>query len=445
MSKIIVAGGGHGGVTAAIKLAENGFNVTIFEEKTPENLGLKQTDAVDMATFHFAEIPVPDYFRRGRNEITFVPSQKESSSLTLPVQDEVSLLVDRKELAEYLFSLAAEKGVEIRYGERVLSPLLLGNRVAGIKTDKGEYFADLVIDACGVNSPVRSNLPDYLGVNRPIEKYDIIHSYRGYFNRVPDTPEPQTHYNVYFKDNGNVGFCWLVTEFDRVDALICRFYKPDDSEVLNILNTLHQENPHMGLDMVYGGSRSIIPVCQPLATLVSDGYAAVGDSAFMTIALKGSGLGYSIMAGKLLADAVIGDKNQCFNQETLWEYERSFFKEIGFGACGIAILKNMLPFMTKEDVNKLFQMKLVTTEELSALWSSPTEAIFNAKGLASLKEKAKAVKDEPMLREILGNLLVWLTKYAVLQASFPTKYDKDDVLEWNEKYNKFFSSIKKKD
>ena len=101
--------------------------------------------------------------------------------------------------------------------------------------------------------------------------------------------------------------------------------------------------------------------------------------------------------------------------------------------------------MTKEDVNKLFEMKLITTEELSALWSSPTEAIFNAKGLASLKEKAKAVKDEPMLREILGNLLVWLTKYAVLQASFPTKYDKSDVLEWNEKYNKFFSSIKKKD
>ena len=50
-----------------------------------------------------------------------------------------------------------------------------------------------------------------------------------------------------------------------------------------------------------------------------------------------------------------------------------------------------------------------------------------------------------MLKELFGSLAVWLTKYAVIQASFPSKYDKKDLLEWAEKYNKFFESIKKKD
>ncbi len=445
MSKIIVAGGGHGGLVASIKLAQKGFDVTLFESKEKGKAGLRQTDAVDMNAFDFAEIPVPDYFRRGKNEITFVPKDTVHGSLTLPEQNDVSLLVDRIELIEYLFGLAEESGVKIHYGETVVKPILLGDRVAGIETDKGIYYADLVIDACGVNSPVRCNLPDYLGVNRPIDKYDVIYSYRGYFNRIIEAPQPDTLYNIFFKEDGNVGFCWLITEFDRVDALVCRFYKPEESEILETLNMLHQENEQMGLDLVYGGNYGVIPVCHPLAILVSDGYAAVGDSAFMTIALKGSGLAYSIKAGKLLADAICADENGCFNQENLWEYEKSFFKEIGFSAGSFAVLKNMLPFMTADDVCKLFEMKLVTTEELSALWGNKSELLFNAKTVASIKEKVRLVRDEPMLKELFASLAVWFTKYAVLQASFPGRYDKKELLEWAEKYNKFFDSIKKKD
>lgn len=445
MPKIIVAGGGHGGVVAAIVLARKGFDVTLFEATEKGKTGLPQTDAVDMSAFEFAEIPVPDYFRRGKNEITFMPQDKNAGYLTLPLQDDVSLLVDRIELIEYLFKFAEDYGVKVCYGEKVLEPILLGNRVAGIKTEKGEYYADLVIDACGVNSPVRNGLPEHLNINRKVDKYDIIYSYRGYFNRVPDTPEPKTLYNIFFKDDGNVGFNWLITEFDRVDALVCRFHKPDESEISSALNSLHEENEHMGLDLVYGGTHGIIPVCQPLAIFVSDGYAAVGDSAFMTIALKGSGLAYSIKAGKLLADAVIADKNNCYSQETLWEYEKNFLKEIGMGAGAFAVLKNMLPYMTSEDVNKLFKLKLVTTEELSSLWANKADALLNAKGIASIKEKIRIVRDEPMLKELLGSLAVWLTKYAVIQAYFPSKYNKQDALEWAEKYNKFFDSIKKKD
>lgn len=445
MPKIIVAGGGHGGIVAAINLAKNGFDVTIFEALEQENVGLAQTDALDMNAFSFAGLEVPEYFKRGRNKITFLPKDTNTAKITLPTQGAISLLVDRKELITYLFAQAEKAGVKIVYGERVLSPLLLGNRIAGIVTDKGQYYADLVIDACGVESPVRSGLPAYLGVNRPIDKYDVVYSYRGYFNRIQGEIPPETDYNIYFKDDGNVGFYWAVTEFDRIDVLVCRFYKPDDNEILTTLNTIHEENAHMGLDLVYGGIHDVIPVCQPLALLVADGYAAVGDSAFMTIALKGSGLAYSIKAGKLLADAVIADENCCYNQEALWEYQRAFFKEIGIGAGGMAVLKNLLPYLSSDDVNKIFALKLITTEELSDLWANKGDAIFNAKGIASLKSKIRKINDEPMLKALLGNLVVWLTKYAVLQASFPNKYDKKELVEWVEKYNKFFSSIKKKD
>ena len=39
MKKIIVAGAGHGGLTAAYNLSKNGFDVTVFEKGDREGLG----------------------------------------------------------------------------------------------------------------------------------------------------------------------------------------------------------------------------------------------------------------------------------------------------------------------------------------------------------------------------------------------------------------------
>ncbi len=442
MPKILVAGGGHGGIAAAIHLAKEGYEVLVVEKSEKCNLGLSQTDAIDSDAFEYADIPIPESFMLGKNEVTFIPLEQELGLLTLPQQSMTSVIVDRKELSNYLFSLAEESGVVIQYGESVTSPIILGNRIAGVKTNKGEYYADLVIDACGVNSPVRMGLPNYMGVDRPVKKYDILYSYRAYFNKLADTPPPETTYNLYFKDDGTVGFRWLVTEEDRVDALICRFYKASDSEINETLNDIRKDNPHMGTELIYGGRRGMIPVCQPLALIVANGYAAVGDSAFMTFAVKGSGIAYSLKAGTMLAQTVLEDKNNCFDRESLWEYERRFFKEIGLSAAGIAVCKNLLPYMTAEDVNQMFKSKLFTTDELAELFENKADAILNKKGLATVREKLRTVRDDPRAKELLGYLALWLGKYLILQAQFPSKYDNKAIDDWIRKYNRFFDSIR---
>ena len=44
--------------------------------------------------------------------------------------------------------------------------------------------------------------------------------------------------------------------------------------------------------------------------MVADGYAAIGDSAFMTVPVIGSGIANALKAAKILADAIssIGEK-----------------------------------------------------------------------------------------------------------------------------------------
>ena len=445
MSEIIVAGGGNGGIVAAVKLARAGHHVTLFEAKENGHVGLAQTDAFDGDTFRYADIePSPD-FKRGSNVITFFPEDRNLQPLTIPALDEPSFIVDRRDLAKYMFSLAEEAGVEIRYSTTVKAPIILGNRVAGIVTDKGDFYGDMIIDACGVFSPLRSKLPDKFLINREIGKYDIVHAYRAYYSKNKNAPEPDTSYNLYLRNDGTTGFSWLITEEDRTDTLICRFYRPEEKEISHIIREMQAENPQMGTELIDDDIRAIIPVCQPLGVLVCDGYAAVGDSAFMTIPVKGSGITYSFKAGTILADCIINDENGFYDTEALWEYQNKFFKEIGFGACHLAIIKNILPYLTASQVNDIFSLGLVTTEEIATVMSDKAGAFFNKSGILSVKNKIKLVSDNDTIKDILSNLLMWIGKFIVIEASYPTKYDRKSAKKWNEKYNDFFNSIKKPD
>ena len=442
MSKIIVAGAGHGGLVAAIKLAEAGHEVLVFERKEKEKLGMPQSDTVEKNAFVYAGIPIPEDCKTVRNAITLIPKEEGVTPFTLPPPEEESVLIDRKILINHLLNLCEDAGVQIFYGVEITAPILLGNRVCGIKTEQQDFYGDLVIDSCGVYSPVRIGLPEYMCVNREIKKYDVLNSYRAYFNKIPDAPEPETTYNVYLRDNGTVGFTWLVTEEDRVDLLISRFPYPEKDEILEIMRTMHEENPHMGTELLQGGEYTVIPICQPLAVLVADGYAAVGDSAFMTYSIKGSGIAYSFKAGTILAQCVINDNLNRYDAEVLWNYQRKFFKEIGFPACRIAIIKNILPYMTADQANELIKQNIISTEEVAKLMEERLDAVLNAKGLTSIKDKLKLVKDNTVLKGIISNVAVWLGKFTVTEASFPTKYTLQDIQKWSSKYNEFFDSIR---
>jgi flavin-dependent dehydrogenase len=229
------------------------------------------------------------------------------------------------------------------------------------------------------------------------------------------------------KDDGTTGFSWVVTEKECVDVLIGRFFPVKPEDLKETLKGIKGDYPHIGDKLLRGGNVTPIPVCHPLGILVCDGYAAVGDSAFMTYAVKGSGISYSIKAGILLARAVEGDTLGQFNTETLWEYQRLFFKETGFGACRIALLKNVLPYFTADEIRELFNSDIFDAGDFNALMENKLEMVMGTQGRTMIKEKIRLIRENVILKEKLTALAMWIGKLTVTEAYFPNKYDKRDA------------------
>ena len=91
---------------------------------------------------------------------------------------------------------------------------------------------------------------------------------------------------------------------------------------------------------------------------IADGYAAIGDSAFMTVPIIGSGIANSMKASAILADAIMDDKEGCYSAKTLWKYQRGFYSEFGNGLAPLASIKLLLTRLNPDELDYIFEKEI---------------------------------------------------------------------------------------
>ena len=360
--KIIVAGLGHGGIAAAALIANQGFDVTVYEKKSEGTLGYDWTDIFAPQALAIAGMKMPpeDKYEYKKDMTFFNPSFTKKLQQHVP-EDKLEIKMERRDIYEHFINHALECGVKIVYDCEVKEPIILGNRVVGIKTAQGDIYGDLVIDACGLNSPVRRNLPSYFGIDKDVADNEKIRIYRAFFN-VASEEEAEAVFKVMLFPGGIKGIGWIASEEDHTDLLIGRFEEFDMAEVERFSDYLRETNPRLGKEKIRGGQFVEIPVRQPPAIMIAGGYAAIGDSAFMTVPLIGSGIANSLKAAKVLADTVAADKENIFSAETLWKYQTGYYKILGAGLAPLACMKLMLLTLTPEEIDYVFENEIINDD-----------------------------------------------------------------------------------
>ena len=192
---VIVAGMGQGGMVAAMYLALAGFKVDIFE-KAPE--GKVSYPWYDDITFNiFEKVGIPEPPREcytQKSKWLFVSPDEKNSLAVPPMPPMVEVSISRRGLNEHLCDLAKGAGCTLHYGEEVEELLIFANKVTGVKTSKGTYKADLVIDATGLFSKLRRQVPKKFGIQAEPAHDDLMSGYRAFFRRRPGsaTPDPES-------------------------------------------------------------------------------------------------------------------------------------------------------------------------------------------------------------------------------------------------------------
>lgn len=436
--KIIVAGLGHGGIAAAALLAKEGFDVTVYEKKKEGTLGYDWTDIFAPKSLGIAGLDMPpeDKFEYKKDMTFFGPGGKKGLQQHVP-EDQLEIKMERRDIYDHLIKHAIECGVKIVYECEVLGPVVLGNRVVGIETSSGVFYGDLVIDACGMNSPVRCNLPDSFEIEKEVARHDKITIYRAFYNKASDEPV-DAQFKVMLLVDGITGVSWIASEEEHTDVLIGRFEDYDFDEAMRFTELLRKDHPRIGTEIMRGGQFVDIPVRQPLSILVADGYAAIGDSAFMTVPVIGSGIANTLKASRMLADAVIADKHCEFSAETLWNYQVSYFKNLGSGMAPLACAKLLLLKLKPEEVDYIIDSGMITEDDIT-MGANFTSLSGQFKlDPRDLVNKAKLVCKDPELLKKLVACGAGMGKVVATCAMMPKKWNKDRVRAWAKVYQYSF-------
>lgn len=437
--RIIVAGGGHGGIATAMLLAQKGYDVTVFEKNSRENMGHDWTDIFDKKGFTCLGLPLPDEsLYKFKHDMTFYGMSMRTPVTQHVPYDQLEIQMERKDIYNHLISHAEKAGVKFVYNCAVKGPVMIGNRVVGIETENGTEYAELVIDACGIHSPVRRNLPASLGIQNEVGHYEQFYVYRAFFNKTAEVDDINK-YKVILLPENKKGISWVATEEEWTDVLIGRFEKFDMAEVERTISVLRKDNPSLGTEKLRGGQFVNIPVRQPLGVLVADGYAAIGDSAFMTVPIIGSGIANTLKASKILAEAIIADTEMAYSAETLWTYQRNFYKELGNGLAPMACIKMMMAHLSGDDIDYLLSTGVLNEDDMTitadtnSLW-----AIFSYVPMEIVIKKVVALMHNPQIIKKAAFLVGNFGKVLSATATMPKKYEKTAVLKWVKRYNDSF-------
>lgn len=438
-NKIIVAGGGHGGIAAAMLLAKRGYDVTVYEKNAKGKMGYDWTDIFDRKGWTAVGIPLPDKSKyKLKQDMTFYGPAMETALTQHTEEDKKEIQMERSDIYAHLIEHAEKADVKFEYEQNIEGPVCLGNRVVGIKTDKGEYLADLVIDACGLNSPVRRGMPASTGIqNNPIE-YEQFYIYRAFFNKACEVEEHEK-FKVILLPNNELGISWVATEEEHTDVLIGRFRPFDREYAMSQIEMLRKDNPSIGTEILRADDFANIPVRQPLGVLVADGYAAIGDSGFMTVPVIGSGIANSLKAAKILADAISSDCTASYSAETLWTYQKNFYKEIGAALAPLACVKLLLTRLQGPELDYIFAKSILNAEDMTIdADSTSLGAMLGGMSMDDIKTKLNGLINNKVILGKVVKMGLQLARATAVTAAMPTKYNRKTILRWVEEYNSCF-------
>ncbi|MBI5701781.1 NAD(P)/FAD-dependent oxidoreductase [Candidatus Saganbacteria bacterium] len=316
--KIIIIGAGPVGCYMGQMLKHYGFDPLILEEHPEVGKPVACAGIVGKNVFTDMLLPIPK-----TSIINTIDGAKISfnGSAFLLRRPSVAYIIDRAE-----FDNSLSKGLNIEFNTKFEDVEKDGPGYR-LKTNNGEYYADILIGADGPNSRVRK----LLKFNHNIKLY------KGYQYRikmeVPDRDRVDVGYIKPFSL-----FNWIIPEGNGVIRVGTISDKP-----------IHELDVFMKAHNIHGDilEKNAGPIPIGTCDLVKDNAALIGDAACQIKPITSGGIFYGMKSAEILAGAIKNGDLSLYEKE--WDVE--FGKEIRF----CLLMRYAMENIDSEVIKKVFE------------------------------------------------------------------------------------------
>ena len=184
------------------------------------------------------------------------------------------------------------------------------------------------------------------------------------------------------------------------------------------------ETPWMARTMCGGGGR--IPLRRAYDRFTATGIALVGDAACQVMPGHGSGIGFGLMAGKVLAEAV-GDADDPGDADVLWRYQAAYLREFGAILAGYDAIRRMSVRLGSDGVEELFASGIFSPALVLPGLDQKLGMLSPAQTLAA----ARTLVTRPHLARVVVPALAAMVTARLLYAAYPRTRSDRALRAWS--------------
>lgn len=398
---IIIAGGGMSGLITAAAIgvySKQKARILVVDRNAPTEPGKKTIngwtcgDAVSKRSIDYISDNIgikygtPELEHPVEGVLVYSPDHE-----TKVLFEGAGFILNRKILPKRQVEDAKKVGVEFAFNiacDRLYSEDGFVRGVTGRNLVDGSPFkktAKMVIDAAGNATKLRPNLPIQSKIELDIDRDDLESTGRYIYDFEVGEEDPTwfdsryalIHLDQYMAPGGyswtfpkgknkvNIG---LGVQKKALDLRNARFGKKDGLQDLidqYIKMNKAMKNPVQSPNETDKGNTKgswQVSVRRQNDCLVANGYAMVGDSAWMARPIDAGGIGpaiyASVMLGKVVAKAIEANDT---SEDMLWQYNLDYVKHHGYQMASFEVLRRYLQTLSNDQIS--YGMKYFLSED----------------------------------------------------------------------------------
>lgn len=397
---VIVAGGGIAGLitaTSVARFSKQNAAVLVIDRNKQDELGKKTNngwtcgDATSKRSLQYLEEKLqikysyPEIEHSVKGVYVFSPDRKSRVLF-----EGEGFLFNRKMLPKRQLRDARKLGVEFMFESTAERLLYDDGKVVGLqgRNNRGEIFkvyGKVVVDATGASSVLRKflainsyiekeiDMDDMVGTGRYILEFDYEIEDKTYFDpdyciiHLDQFMAPAGYAWIFPKGRNKVNIGLGVSKpgldrrnrifglKDNLQSLIDRYVR--ENRVIK-----NPREPNTELDSGNTKGNWQVPVRRHNDCMVANGFAIVGDAAWMPRPIDAGGISPAIYGGTILGKVIAkAIESNDTSTESLWEYNVEYMKIHGYPMASFEVLRRYLQTITNEQIN--YGMKYFLSEE----------------------------------------------------------------------------------